>query len=53
MFYNKTNGFKLQNTPHLRFFAFSGDFIIRFPVNEFSQDCSGHYSVKCHVWEKV
>ena len=24
-----------------------------FSENEFSQDCSGHYSVKFHVWEKV
>ena len=43
----------LQNTPHICSFAFSGNFTIRFYGNEFSQDCSGHYSVKCHVWEKV
>ena len=49
MFYDKTNGPKLV----LRFFAFSGNFIIKFSGNEFSQDCSGHYSVKCHVWEKI
>ena len=43
----------LQNTPHMCFLAFSENFIIRFSGNEFSQDCSGHDSVKCHVWEKV
>ena len=26
---------------------------IKFSGNKFSQDCSGHYSVKCHVSEKV
>ena len=35
------------------FFAFSGNFIIRFSGNEFSQDCSPHYFVKSHVWEKI
>ena len=30
-----------------------GNFIIRFSGSEFSQDCSGHYSVKLYVWEKV
>ena len=49
----KENGPKLVNTPHMSFFAFSGNVIIRFSGNEFSQDRSGHYSVKCHVWEKV
>ena len=34
------------------FFAFSENFIIRFSGNEFPQDCSGHYSVKYHVWQK-
>ena len=43
----------MQNTPQLCFFAFSVDFIIRFSVNKFPKDSSGHYSVKCHVWEKV
>ena len=33
-------------------FAFSGNFIVRFYGNEFSQDLSGQYSLKCHVWEK-
>ena len=49
MFYNSSNGPKLQKA----FFAFSGNFIIRFYRNEFFQDCSGHYSMKCHVLEKV
>ena len=37
---------------HMCFFAFSGNFI-RFSENEFSKNCSGHYSVKCHAWKKV
>ena len=51
--YNKTNGPKLQNAPHMYFITYARNFMIRFSGNEFSQDCSGHYSVKCHVWEKV
>ena len=53
MFYGRANGSKLQNTPHMCYFAFSGNFIIRFSGNELFQDCSGHYSVKSHVWVKV
>ena len=53
MFYDSSNGPKLQNAPHMCFFAFSGNFIIKFYGNEFFQDCSGHYSMKCHVLEKV
>ena len=41
-FYNRTNDLKLQNTPHMCFFAFTGNVIIRF-----SQDFSGHHFVKC------
>ena len=36
-------------TPHMCFFAFSGNFKIRLPGSDFSQDCSGHYFVECHV----
>ena len=39
--------------PICGFFAFSGNSIIRFSGNEFSQDCSGHYSMKSHACEKV
>ena len=35
------------------FFYISVNFLIRFSGNEFSQDCCGHHSAKCHVWEKV
>ena len=46
MFYNRTNDLKLQNTPHMCFFAFTGNVIIRFSENKFSQDFSGHHFVK-------
>ena len=52
MFYNRIDGPKLQNTPNICIFAFSGNFIIRFSGDKCSQDCSGRYSVKGHVWGK-
>ena len=46
---NKSYGPKLQNTLHVCFFCISVNIIIRFSGNEFSQYCSGHHSVKCHL----
>ena len=42
-----------SNKPCKCFWAFSGNFIVRFSGNEFLKDCSGHHSVKGHVWEKA
>ena len=44
-----------QFTKHSTYilFCISKSFIIRVSGNEFFQCCSGHYSVKCHFWEKV
>ena len=53
LIYYKTKIPKLHNTQCKCFFAFSGNFIIRFSGNVLSQNCSGHHSLKYHVWEKV
>ena len=48
---------KLQNTQQSSLkhttYVPSVNLIIRFSGNYFSQDCFSHYSLKCHVWEKV
>ena len=65
LIYSKANGPKLKyttyvphieiyhKTPNICFFCISVNFIISVSGKEFFQDCFGHHSVKCHVWEKV